>query len=169
MQQRNLALPSGCTVRRARSEDNWPIRLLVLSAKLDPTQLRWQQFWVIECESASLRDAARTHTLRERQLAACGQLRNFSDIQELGSLVVATAWRGRGLGSFLAQHLITTATQPLYLECIGQRLAQFYTRFGFVPIAFENLPRSLKPKFRLSELGRKLIRVPVVFMHFPHQ
>ncbi|BAY27498.1 GCN5-related N-acetyltransferase [Calothrix sp. NIES-2100] len=161
MQQSNLALPSGCTVRKATSEDNWSIRLLVLSAKLDPTQLRWQQFWVIECESAS-------HTLRDRQLAACGQLRNFSDIQELGSLVVAPAWRGRGLGSFLTQHLIATATQPLYLECLGQRLAEFYSRFGFVTVAFEDLPRSLKPKFRLSELGRKLIRVPVVFMHYPH-
>ncbi len=153
MLQRNLPLPSGCTVRKATSEDNWPIRLLVLSAKLDPTQLRWQQFWVIECD---------------RQLAACGQLRNFADIQELGSLVVAPAWRGRGLGSFLTQHLITTATQPLYLECLGQRLVQFYSRFGFVPIAFEELPRSLKPKFRLSELlGKKLLRVPVVFMHYP--
>lgn len=151
MQQSNFALPSGCTVRKATSEDNWPIRLLVLSAQLDPTQLRWQQFWVIECD---------------RQLTACGQLRNFSDIQELGSLVVAPAWRGRGLGSFLTQHLISTATQPLYLECLGQRLVKFYSRFGFVPIAFEDLPRSLKPKFRLSELGKKLIRVPVVFMHY---
>jgi amino-acid N-acetyltransferase len=152
MQQSNFALPSGCTVRKATSEDNWPIRLLVLSAKLDPTQLRWQQFWVIECD---------------RKLAACGQLRNFSDIQELGSLVVAPAWRGRGLGSFLTQHLIATATQPLYLECLGQRLVKFYSRFGFVTIAFEDLPRSLKPKFRLSELAKKLLRVPVVFMQYP--
>ncbi|BAY11317.1 GNAT family N-acetyltransferase [Calothrix sp. NIES-2098] len=151
MQQSNLALPSECILRKATSEDDWPIRLLVLSAKLDPTQLRWQQFWVIECD---------------RQLAACGQLRSFSNIQELGSLVVAPAWRGRGLGSLLTQHLIATATQPLYLECLGQRLAQFYSRFGFVTVAFEDLPRSLKPKFRWSELGRKLIRVPVVFMHY---
>lgn len=154
MQQSNLALPSECTVRRATSEDKWRIRLLVLSAKLDPTQLRWQQFWVIECD---------------RQLVACGQLRDFYDIQELGSLVVAPAWRSRGLGSFLTQHLIATATQPLYLECLGQRLAEFYSRFGFVTVAFEDLPRSLKPKFQFSELGRKLIRVPVVFMHYPQQ
>jgi amino-acid N-acetyltransferase len=151
MQQSNLALPSGCRLRQATSEDNWPIRLLVLSAKLDPTQLRWQQFWVIECD---------------RQLVACGQLRNFSDIQELGSLVVTPAWRGRGLGSFLTQHLIATATQPLYLECLGERLARFYSKFGFVTIPFADLPRSLKPKFRFSELGRKLLRVPVIFMQY---
>ncbi|MBD2338165.1 GNAT family N-acetyltransferase [Calothrix sp. FACHB-156] len=154
MNQRHLELPSGCFLRQATSQDNWPIRFLVLSAKLDPTQLRWQQFWVIECNG---------------KLAACGQLRNFDDTQELGSLVVAPAWRNRGLGSLLTQHLIATATQPLYLECLGQRLAEFYSRFGFVAIAFEELPRSLKSKFGLSELGKKLIRVPVVFMQYQNR
>ncbi|PLZ80561.1 GNAT family N-acetyltransferase, partial [Fischerella thermalis WC217] len=38
--------------------------------------------------------------------------------------------------------------------------------FGFVPISFEELPRSLRRKFQLSELGRKLGIVPVVFMHY---
>ncbi|BAZ47484.1 GCN5-related N-acetyltransferase [Nostoc sp. NIES-4103] len=151
MKQIDLSLPSGCVLRRATSADNWPIRWLVLSAKLEPTQLHWQQFWVIVCNG---------------DLVACGQLRNFSSAQELGSLVVARAWRGRGLGSFLTQHLINTATKPLYLECLGQRLAQFYNRFGFVAISFEDLPRSLLPKFRFSQLAKKLLGVPVVFMQY---
>ncbi len=159
MNQSNLSLPSGCVLRKATSADKWSIRLLVFSAKLDPTQLNWQQFWVIECN---------------RNLVACGQLRNFSGAQELGSLVVASAWRGRGLGTLLTQHLINTATQPLYLECLGERLAQFYSRFGFVPIFFEDLPQfprtsglsTLKGKFRFSQLAKKLLRVPVVFMEY---
>jgi len=151
MKQNDLSLPAGCVLRKATSADKWLIRLLVFSAKLDPTQLLWQQFWVIECDG---------------DLVACGQLRNFSNAQELGSLVVAPAWRGRGLGTFLTQHLINTATQPLYLECLGERLAQFYSRFGFVPISFDDLPRSLQPKFKWSQLGKKLIRVPVVFMYY---
>ncbi len=146
-----LSLPTGCILRRALSNDIWSIRWLVLSAKLDPTQLLWQQFWVIECEG---------------KLVACGQLRNFSGAQELGSLVVAPNWRGRGLGSFLTQHLIRMATQPLYLECLGQQLADFYIHFGFVPISFENIPSSLKHKFRFSDLGKKLLGVPVVFMEY---
>lgn len=81
-------------LRKATSGDQWSIRLLVFSAKLDPTQLNWQQFWVVECN---------------RNLVACGQLRNFSGAQELGSLVVASPWRGRGLGTLLTQHLINTA------------------------------------------------------------
>ncbi|MBD2776270.1 GNAT family N-acetyltransferase [Iningainema tapete] len=144
-------IPTECTLRRAKSEDTWSIRWLVLSAKLDPTQLRLEQFWVIECEG---------------QLVACGQLRNFSGAQELGSLVVAPAWRSRGLASFLTQHLIQQATQPLYLECLGDRLAQFYSRFDFVPISFPELPQSLQRKFGISQLGKRLLRLPVVFMEY---
>ncbi|MEH1870342.1 GNAT family N-acetyltransferase [Nostoc sp.] len=166
MNQSNLSLPSGCILRKATSADKWSIRLLVFSAKLDPTQLNWQQFWVIESDGYNGQSLP--------NLVACGQLRNFSGAEELGSLVVASAWRGRGLGTLLTQHLINTATQPLYLECLGQRLAQFYSRFGFVPISFEDLPQipktrgksSLKGKFRFSQLAKSLFRVPVVFMEY---
>jgi len=86
MQNRNLlSLPDACTLRKATSGDIWSIRYLVFSAKLDPTQIYWQQFWVIECDG---------------KIVACGQLRNFPNAQELGSLVVASAWRGRGFGEF---------------------------------------------------------------------
>lgn len=144
-----VSLPTECIVRRAKSEDIWLVRWMVLSAKLDPTQLRFSQFWVIECEG---------------RLVACGQLRNFSGAQELGSLIVKPAWRNRGLGTFLTQHLIQQATQPLYLECLGNQLAQFYSRSGFVPISFPELPQSVKRKFGISQLGKRLLGVPVVFM-----
>ena len=133
----SYSLPPGCVLRPARARDIWAIRKLVLSAKLDPTQLRWSQFWVIECEG---------------RIVACGQLRCFPGAQELGSVVVAPAWRGRGLGTYLVKHLIQEATGPLYLECLGSRLAQFYSRFGFVPVSWQELPRSLKWKFGFSKM-----------------
>lgn len=151
MKLSNFSLPSGCTIRKATYEDMWSVRWLVFSSVLDPTQLMWQQFWVIQCQG---------------NVVACGQLRNFSQAQELGSLVVAPAWRGRGLASFLTHHLIVTATQPLYLECLGERLAEFYKGFGFVPIVFEDLPKSLQRKFQISQLAKKLLKVPVVFMRY---
>jgi len=145
-------LPPGCILRRASAGDIWAIRKLVLRAKLDPTQVRWSQFWLIECEEGVI---------------ACGQLRRFSEAQELGSLVVASAWRGRGLGSLLVQHLIQEATEPLYLECLGSRLAKFYTRFGFVPIAWQELPPSLKWKFGLSQVASKLLpMISVTLMQY---
>lgn len=144
MTEPSSSLPIGCVVRPARTSDIWAIRKLVLSAKLDPTQIRWSQFWVIECE---------------RRLVACGQLRCFPGAQELGSLVVAPAWRDRGLGTYLVEHLIQEATQPLYLECLGSRLARFYTRFGFVPVSWQELPRPLKWKFGFSKLVSTLFPI----------
>lgn len=145
------SLPAGCILRCASDKDIWQIRKLVFSEKLDPTQLRWQQFWLIECEG---------------KLVACGQLRNFSGAQELSSLVVVPAWRKRGLGSYLAKHLIQEATEPLYLECLGQKLANFYTRLGFVPVSLQDVPQSLKFKFGLTELGMKLLKIPVKIMQY---
>jgi len=147
----DFSLPSGCVIRRATAKDLWPIRKLVLSAKLDPTQLRWQQFWVIECDG---------------ELIACGQLRTFGEVQELGSIVVAKNWRNQGLGTTLSKYLIEQATQPLYLECLGQQLAKFYSRFGFVSVSWKSLPRPLKLKFGLSQLGKMVLRIPVEIMQY---
>jgi amino-acid N-acetyltransferase len=152
MSEQSYELPPGCILRQAGASDIWAIRKLVLSAKLDPTQIRWSQFWVIECKG---------------HLVACGQLRSFPGAQELGSLVVTPTWRGRGLGSYLTKHLIQAATEPLYLECLGSRLAEFYTRFGFVRISWQELPQSLKWKFGISQLTSKLLpMISVAIMQY---
>ncbi|HEY9739797.1 MAG TPA: hypothetical protein V6C90_04845 [Coleofasciculaceae cyanobacterium] len=39
------SLPPRCVLRRASAKDICLIFNLVLSEKLDPTQLDWQQFW----------------------------------------------------------------------------------------------------------------------------
>ncbi|MEL6381584.1 MAG: GNAT family N-acetyltransferase [Cyanobacteria bacterium J06626_18] len=146
------SLPLNCAIRPARLQDSWPLRLLVLGAKLDPTQLRWQQFWIIE------------H--RDGQILACGQLRTFDGCQELGSLVVRSPWRRQGLGTALTHHLMQQATQPLYIECLGTGLADFYERLGFVPIAVTALPRGLKRKFGFSAAIARLLRLPLYQMHW---
>ncbi|MFB8795363.1 MAG: GNAT family N-acetyltransferase [Microcoleus sp.] len=151
MNESSFSLSPQCAIRPASAQDIKSIRMLVWSAKLDPTQLRWPQFWVIECSG---------------DLVACGQLRNFAGAQELGSLVVMKDWRDRGLGSYLAKHLIAQATEPLYLECLGSRLASFYTRFGFVQVSWQELPQSLKLKFGLSQLAKTLFRIPVTIMRY---
>ncbi|WP_013325029.1 GNAT family N-acetyltransferase [Gloeothece verrucosa] len=145
----NKTLADGCVLRAAKQEDLGSIRQLVLGAMLDPTQLRWSQFLVIEYKG---------------EIIACGQLRTFEQAQELGSLVVSKKWRNQGLGSYLTRNLIKIAQKPLYLECLGSRRANFYSRFGFVSVSWQELPRSLKPKFGLSNLARKILRVPFYFM-----
>jgi amino-acid N-acetyltransferase len=142
-------LPDGCLLRQATANDIWSIRKLVLSAKLDPTQLRWEQFWVID---------------RDGKIIACGQLRSFEGAQELGSLVVARDWRKQGIGTYLTQHLIQIASQPLCLECLGAKLASFYTRLGFVSVSWRELPPSLKRKFGVSSFAASLLRLPLTLM-----
>lgn len=149
-----LELPHACILRSARREDARAIRRLVIGALLDPTQLRWQQFWVIECEG---------------KVIACAQLRTFPEAQELGSLVVVKDWRNKGLGTFLSQHLIQHANQPLYLECLGDRLANYYQRLGFVPATWQDLPRSLQRKFGTSRFVAGLLRLPLRILHYPAQ
>ena len=144
-------LPSGYFLRHAMEQDIWPIRKLVFKAKLDPTQLVWQQFWVIAST---------------QEVIACGQLRNFTGAQELGSLVVSSEWRNRGLGTYLAKHLVKQATQPLYIECLGKKLPQFYAPLGFVPISWQDLPKSLKIKFALPILGKNVLSLPLEIMRY---
>lgn len=147
----SLALPLGIKLRPATASDIGAIRLMVLWAKLDPTQLRWTQFWVMETEN---------------EIIACGQLRQFEQAQELGSVIVKEKWRNQGLGSYMVKFLSQKATYPLYLECLGDKLASFYHRLGFVAVSWENLPPSLKGKFRLSHWGVKLLKLPVHFLKY---
>ena len=146
-----IVLPNSCNLRPASAKDIWFIRKLVFTAKLDPTQLRWEQFLLIECEG---------------KLVACGQLRNFEDAQELGSLVVVKSWQKCGLGTTLAKYLIEQATKPLYLECLGKKLESFYSRLDFVPISLAESPKSLKFKFGISQLGRKIFKIPMIIMEY---
>ncbi len=146
-----MVLPSGYVLRRATERDIWSIRKLVFGAKLDPTQLKWQQFWVIASP---------------QEIIACGQLRSFTGAQELGSLVVKPKWRDRGLGSYLAQHLVKQATQPLYIECLGKKLPQFYAHLGFVSVSWQDLPKSLKIKFALPMLAKNIFSLPVEIMRY---
>ncbi len=147
----SLKLPPECVFRRACATDAEEIKSLVSTERVDPRQLHWFQFWVIE---------------KNRRLVAIGQLRHLNHVQELGSLVVAPSWRGQGLGTYLVQHLIEQATAPLYLSC-GARLLPFYTRLGFVPIKWLALPCPLKLKFGFSKLFfTTLLRRQLVFMQY---
>lgn len=149
-QRSSIELPPGCVLRPACATDTEAIQSLMSTELLDPTQLHWSQFWVIEMN---------------RCLVACGQLRRYRGAMELGSLVVATEKRGQGLGTRLVQHLIEQATAPLYLAC-GARLMPFYARLGFVPIKWLLLPCPLKLKFGLSKLLTTLLLRHLVFMQY---
>ncbi|EAZ92463.1 GNAT family N-acetyltransferase [Crocosphaera chwakensis] len=144
-----IELPRGYCLRQATSQNIWIIRWLVLREFLDPTQLRPEQFWIIELD---------------RQIIACGQLRTFAQAQELGSIVVQKSYRNQGLGTYLTEHLIKISHYPLYLECLGDQLKDFYQRLGFVEVDFDTISSSLQQKFRVTSTIAKWFRLPLYIM-----
>ena len=149
-QRQSIELPSECNLRRAVATDAKQIKQMVHSEPLVPIGLYWSQFWVIE---------------RKGHLLACGQLRCYRGIQELGSLVVASSWRNQKLGTYLAQHLVEQASTPLYLSC-AFRLKQFYERLGFREIYWLNLPYPIKLKFGFAKLLALLMRKHLILMQY---
>jgi amino-acid N-acetyltransferase len=146
-----MCLPAQCQLRSAQSADLRTIKRLVLRAFLDPTQLKWQQFWVV--------------TYREKVIA-CGQLRRYGRAQELGSLVVHPRWRSQGIGRALAGHLITQAQGPLYLECLGQGRKAFFAQLGFRVANWQTMPPEMAAKFRWTRRLANLMPVPLYVMEY---
>lgn len=144
-----MHLPENCQLRPATAADMGTIRGLVLRAMLDPTQLRSQQFWVV------------TH---QDDVIACGQLRRHGAAQELGSLVVRPGWRGQGIGTTLTHHLIAQAEGALYLECLGQRRADYYAKFGFKAANWPDMPTEIAAKFRVSRWIARFLPISLHIM-----
>ncbi len=143
-------LPAGCLLRPARAEEMPVLRRMVWAERLDPTQLHWPQFWVVE---------------HNGHIIACGQLRRFPGARELGSLVVLPEWRGRGVGSALVRHLVSQADAPVFLECAAP-LAPFYERLGFRRVGWGELPWPLKVKFGLTRALAFLVGRRVAVMRY---
>lgn len=142
-------------IRAATPEDMPVIRAMVWRERLDPTQLHWRHFCVAEDE-------------RTGAIVACGQLRPFWRAQELGSLVVEPAWRGRGVGQAMVRYLAACATRPLFLEC-AESLASFYAQCGFERVAPWRVTFPLNIKFMLSWLVVHLLGKRLAVMRYARE
>jgi amino-acid N-acetyltransferase len=104
-------------VRVARQEDQPVILRLVRRAHLNPLSLGWRHFRLAVDASG--------------QAIGCGQVRRHGDgSRELASIVVAEAWRGRGVARAVIERLMAEAGPPLWLTC-RSGLKGLYARFGF--------------------------------------
>lgn len=131
-------LTSTILVRPAIAQDEPAIRALVRSERLNPTGLNWPNFVV----------AADTHGI-----VGAVQLRRHADgSRELGSLVVASAARGRGIATRLIDALL--AHEPGRVQMITDAtFASRYARWGFMPIAPRQASRCVRLNHRLGRLA----------------
>jgi amino-acid N-acetyltransferase len=128
-------------LRAARAEDQAAIRRIVQAARLHPLSLDWPRFVVAEAEG---------------EMIGVGQVKILGDgAPELASLAVLPAYQGSGVGGALVWTLISRTPGPIYLRCASHN-ESFYRRFGFATLPPEQMPRSLRRVYRLTNLVARL-------------
>jgi N-acetylglutamate synthase-like GNAT family acetyltransferase len=126
-------------IRPATKQDFPTIRSLVSKARINPTGLGWERFWVAEAAG---------------EVVGCGQVKPHKDgSRELASLVVHPAWRGRGLARTLIEHFLEIEEGPLYLTCRAD-LGPFYQKFGFGTVAVEEMPKYFRLVYKFINAGK---------------
>jgi N-acetylglutamate synthase-like GNAT family acetyltransferase len=135
--------PSDYQIRQAKESDQELIRALVRKSRINPLNLEWRRFSVVEIGT---------------EMIACGQIKRHRDgSKELASIAVEEDWRLRGIASALIKQLLDGITDPVWLICQID-LVGFYTRFGFVERAeSEDTPKHLRRAFRTVRLFKRLI------------
>ncbi|MCA9907561.1 MAG: GNAT family N-acetyltransferase, partial [Anaerolineae bacterium] len=122
--------PSAYTIRRAVESDQPVICRLVRSECLNPRDVHWQNFLVVENGS---------------RIIGIGQIRLHGAVKELGSLVVLPEYRGQGVASALIAALEAQAGYPLYLMCANDKVA-YYQRFGYAVLDDMDIPTAIIPR-----------------------
>jgi amino-acid N-acetyltransferase len=124
------------TLRPALETESDAIKDLIHSVGINPMGLDWKRFIVAV-------DA-------DNEVIATGQIKpHGKDIHELASIAVVPEYRGQGLARAIIEYLLNDSPQPLYLTCVSS-LEPFYTRFGFVSVSYDEMPRYFQ---RLSKLA----------------
>jgi len=115
------------SLRKAVEADQALIQGWVRDSGINPLGLDWKRFTMAEAPGG--------------EPIGCVQLKPHRDGSvELASLVVAEAWRGRGVARVLIESAIADHDGPLYLMCRSE-LGPLYEKFGFRTLAADEMPR----------------------------
>lgn len=125
------------SIRTATERDQQQIVQLVRSERLNPHGLHWPNFVVAESLG---------------RIIGAVQLRPHRDgSHELGSLVVESHARGRGLAARLIEHRLAGHTGRI-LIVTGRNFADHYRRWGFSRIAPASAPFGVRRNYWLGSL-----------------
>lgn len=118
-------------------------------------QRDWINTWIVESGN---------------RLIACAKWQHYDGYSELQQLYVRPQWRFHGVGAALVDRLSSQTQQPIYL--LSDRQSQdYFQRFGFRPIAWDDLPVNFPITELLPpELGEaEDQRFPMVLIQRPVQ
>jgi amino-acid N-acetyltransferase len=130
------------SIRPAVAQDQPHILALARGERVKPVGLHWPRFMVAE---------------QDGKIIGAAQLREHPDgSRELGSLVVATPFRGHGIGAQLIERRLADATGRVFV-ITGRVHADYYRRWGFRPIKPNEAPRYIRMNFWMGYLGGGLL------------
>jgi amino-acid N-acetyltransferase len=97
------------------------------------------------------------------RVIAAAKWEHFDSYSELQRLYVMPKWRSHGLASSLVDRLVSQTTQPVYVLS-DRRSQRFFSRFGFNPIEWDDLPQNFPvPEFTVPGLERSQAdQVPMI-------
>ena len=123
--------------RRALAADEPAIQRLVRSERLNPHHLHFRNFVV---------------AMAGDELIGASQIRRHRDGSlELGSVVVARAWRGQGISAALIDRLLYDEQGAVH-AITRKRHAHHYARWGFAPVSARQAPAAIRRNYRIGSV-----------------
>jgi N-acetylglutamate synthase-like GNAT family acetyltransferase len=134
--------PDDVTLRPATQSDAASIRQIIHQMGINPMGLDWQRF-ILAVDSSG-------------NIVGCGQVKPHADsTQELASIAVLPAWRGRGIARRIIEQLLEQYPGRLYLTCRSE-LGVLYEKFEFQIIPEREMTSYFK---RISRMVTLLLRL----------
>ncbi|HEY9529263.1 MAG TPA: GNAT family N-acetyltransferase [Anaerolineales bacterium] len=122
-------------IRPAREQDQETIVSFIRQAKLNPRNLKWQNFLVAE-------ENGQIVGIRQRGVRAQGT-------REVGSGFVLPSYRRQGISAQLMREILRREHGPLYLMCRDRR-TYYYEPFGFRQVPVSELPPDFRSEYRIG-------------------
>jgi amino-acid N-acetyltransferase len=125
-------------IRKAQPQEGKAIRTLVLTERMRPIDLKPENFLV---------------AVKSDQIVGTVQMRRHSDgTRELGSLVVAPAWRRQGIATRLINELLKDERQSVYMIA-GKAHWRRFSRWGFELVSGRSVPKLIRLHHFIGSLG----------------
>ena len=124
-------------IRPAREEDQETIVSFIRQAKLNPRNLKWQNFLVAE-------DNGNVVGVRQVKVYEQGT-------REIASGFVLPEYRRQGISAELMKALLARETGPLY-TMVNEKRAPYYEPFGFRRVDVSQLPSDFRNEYRIGRI-----------------
>jgi len=132
------------SIRHAVEADQATIVSFIRQAKLNPRNLKWQNFLVAE---------------ENGQFVGIRQVKVYEQgTREVASGFVLPEYRRRGISAQLMKALLARETGPLY-TMVNEKRAPYYEQFGFQRVEISQLSSDFRKEYRIGRIVTSLMSI----------